>query len=45
VSYSRTTNTCVLVCHTVAHNPDGSITQGGVKNNGPNNPANLPRKR
>ena len=40
VSYSRTTNTCVLVCHNTAHNPDGSITQGGLKNNGPA----LPRK-
>ena len=26
ISYSRATNTCVLTCHQVAHNPDGSIT-------------------
>jgi len=27
ISYSRATNTCVLVCHQVAHNSDGSVTQ------------------
>ncbi len=26
ISYSRTTNTCTLVCHNTAHNPDGSVT-------------------
>ena len=26
ISYSRATNTCTLVCHQVAHNPDGSVT-------------------
>jgi len=41
VSYSRTTNSCVLVCHNTAHNPDGSITQGTLKNNG----MTLPKKR
>jgi hypothetical protein len=27
ISYSRATNTCVLVCHQVAHNPDGTVTE------------------
>jgi nitrate/TMAO reductase-like tetraheme cytochrome c subunit len=26
ISYSRATNTCVLTCHQVAHNSDGSVT-------------------
>lgn len=26
VSYSRSTNTCVLVCHSTAHNSDGTVT-------------------
>ncbi len=26
VSYNRATNTCTLVCHQVAHNPDGSVS-------------------
>jgi predicted CXXCH cytochrome family protein len=26
VSYNRAANTCTLVCHQVAHNPDGSVT-------------------
>ncbi len=34
VSYSRATNTCTLVCHNVAHNQDGSITQGTQKGSG-----------
>ena len=34
VSYSRATNTCTLVCHNVAHNPDGSVSQSKLKNNG-----------
>ncbi len=34
VSYSRATNTCTLVCHNVAHNQDGSISQGTQKGNG-----------
>jgi len=42
VSYSRATNTCVLVCHMAAHNPDGSITQSALKSSGG---ANAPKKR
>jgi predicted CXXCH cytochrome family protein len=34
VSYSRTSNTCTLVCHNIAHNPDGSISQVTLKNGG-----------
>ena len=30
ISYSRATNTCVLVCHTAAHNADGSVTMGAA---------------
>ena len=26
ISYNRTANTCTLVCHQVAHNPDGTVT-------------------
>ncbi len=26
ISYNRAANTCVLVCHATAHNPDGSIS-------------------
>jgi len=26
VSYNRATNSCVLSCHSVAHNPDGTVT-------------------
>ena len=26
ISYSRATNTCTLVCHQVAHNPDGTVS-------------------
>jgi len=25
VTYNRATNTCVLACHEVAHNPNGSV--------------------
>jgi predicted CXXCH cytochrome family protein len=31
VSYNRSANTCVLVCHQVAHNPDGTITQASLR--------------
>ncbi len=31
IGYSRSTNTCTLMCHNAAHNPDGSVT-------GPNTP-------
>jgi hypothetical protein len=41
ISYSRVTNTCVLVCHNTSHNPDGSISQSTMKSS----PANLPKKR
>ena len=34
VSYTRATNTCTLVCHNVAHNPDGSVSQATQKNRG-----------
>ena len=27
ISYNRSANTCVMVCHSVAHNPDGTVTQ------------------
>jgi predicted CXXCH cytochrome family protein len=27
ISYNRTANTCVLVCHQAAHNPNGTVTQ------------------
>ena len=26
ISYNRSANTCVLVCHQVAHNPDRTVT-------------------
>ena len=31
VSYNRGTNSCVLVCHSEAHNPDGSVTVATVR--------------
>lgn len=31
VSYSRATNTCVLVCHGATHNPGGSVTDNRTK--------------
>lgn len=30
ISYSQGANTCVLVCHNVAHNPNGTITKLGT---------------
>ena len=30
ISYNRSANTCVLVCHQTAHNPDGSVTAAGL---------------
>ncbi len=39
VSYSRVQNTCTLVCHNVAHNSDGSITQSTLRT------GNAPSKR
>jgi len=44
VSYSRATNTCILVCHMAAHNADGSVTQNTQKSNG-TNPGAAPPKR
>ncbi len=34
VSYIRATNTCTLVCHNVAHNQDGTISQGTQRGSG-----------
>ncbi len=31
ISYNRTANTCVMVCHQAAHNADGSVTQTSVR--------------
>ena len=28
ISYNRGTGTCVLMCHQVAHNPNGSVSSG-----------------
>ena len=30
ISYNAATNTCTLVCHNAAHNPDGTVTVNGV---------------
>jgi hypothetical protein len=29
ISYNRSTNTCVMMCHQTAHNPDGTVTGAG----------------
>ena len=39
ISYSRATNTCVLTCHQVAHNSDGTITGAML-----NRPAGVKRR-
>jgi predicted CXXCH cytochrome family protein len=31
ISYNRAANSCVLVCHQVAHNADGSVTQASLR--------------
>ena len=31
ISFNRAANTCVLVCHQVAHNADGSVTQASMR--------------
>jgi predicted CXXCH cytochrome family protein len=31
ISYNRAANTCVMVCHQVAHNPDGTVTQASLR--------------
>lgn len=38
ISYNRATNTCTLMCHGVAHNPDGTVAASAVRR------ALLPRK-
>ena len=30
VSYNRATNSCTLICHKVAHNPDGSVSAASL---------------
>jgi hypothetical protein len=30
ISYNRAANTCVLVCHQVAHNPGGTVSQSSA---------------
>jgi hypothetical protein len=34
VSYNRGPNTCVLVCHMAAHNPNGTVTAASVRSPG-----------
>ena len=31
ISYNRGANTCTLVCHQVAHNPDGSVATASIR--------------
>jgi hypothetical protein len=31
ISYNRATNTCVMVCHQAAHNPDGTIAPASFR--------------
>src|ERR1700686_1557799 len=31
ISYNRSSGTCTLMCHSVAHNPDGSVASSGAK--------------
>ena len=31
VSYNRATNTCTLVCHQIAHNPDGTVASASLR--------------
>jgi predicted CXXCH cytochrome family protein len=31
ISYNRATNTCTLVCHQVAHNPDGTVVAASMR--------------
>jgi len=35
VSYNRSTNTCVLVCHGEAHNPGGGVSPARLSSGGP----------
>ena len=34
ISYNRGPNTCVLVCHLAAHNPNGTVTAAGLRSPG-----------
>jgi predicted CXXCH cytochrome family protein len=34
ISYNHGPNTCVLVCHMVAHNPNGTVTAAGLRSPG-----------
>jgi predicted CXXCH cytochrome family protein len=34
ISYNRGANTCVLVCHMTAHNPNGTVTAAGLRSPG-----------
>jgi predicted CXXCH cytochrome family protein len=34
ISYNRGPNTCVLVCHMVAHNPNGTVSAAGLRSPG-----------
>jgi hypothetical protein len=34
ISYNRGPNTCVLVCHMAAHNPNGTVTAAGLRSPG-----------
>jgi len=45
ISYSRATNTCILVCHMAAHNADGSVTQDTHKSTGTTPGAAPPKRR
>jgi hypothetical protein len=30
ISYNRATNTCTLLCHNAAHNPNGTVSMNGI---------------
>jgi len=31
VSYNRATNTCTLICHQIAHNPNGTVSAPSLR--------------
>jgi hypothetical protein len=31
IAYNRSTNTCTLTCHSVAHNADGTVAAAALK--------------
>jgi hypothetical protein len=31
IAYNLGANTCVMVCHQAAHNPDGTVTQASLR--------------